>query len=226
MKYTSPLFSLFKQSPVTPMQHHMRIVTSCAYRLPELIEAMLSNDPARIEKVGQEVFELEEKADTVKLEIRINFPKGLFMPVDRRDLLMLLNDQEKVSGITQDIASLIMIHTFSPDISFAAQLRALSDKTVETCNKALDVVESLDEVFETGFGDYDIKIVMDRIAELQTLEAETDKIGLKLAKDLCSQEATMPPIAFFFWYKLIKKIGTLADGADQVGKRVLLLLAR
>jgi uncharacterized protein Yka (UPF0111/DUF47 family) len=36
----------------------------------------------------------------------------------------------------------------------------------------------------------------------------------------------MSPVSVMFWYRLIQWIGNLADNAEKVGDRLLLLIAR
>ncbi len=49
-------------------------------------------------------FHLEKEADVLKREIRLKSPRGLFMPVDRTDMLELLTQQDKLANLAKDIA--------------------------------------------------------------------------------------------------------------------------
>ena len=52
--------------------------------------------------------ELENEADGIKNELRAHLPKSLFMPVDRRDLLEVLDLQDEIADTAQDIAGLLV----------------------------------------------------------------------------------------------------------------------
>ena len=46
------------------------------------------------------------------------------------------------------------------------------------------------------------------------------------ARKLFRHEDSMSPVSVMFWYRLIQWIGDLADFAEKVGDRLLLLIAR
>jgi hypothetical protein len=49
---------------------------------------------------------------------------------------------------------------------------------------------------------------------------------MALVTALFAHEDDMSPVSVMFWYRLIHWIGNLADDAERVGNRLLLLIAR
>ncbi|MCI5220864.1 MAG: DUF47 family protein, partial [Candidatus Electrothrix sp. LOE2] len=94
LKSTSPLAGLLHKSPFKPIQEHMRTVFSCVSLLQPLFEALYAKDHEGIKKIAAQIDELETAADKQKSTFRLNMPKTLFLPVDRRNLLKLLHDQD------------------------------------------------------------------------------------------------------------------------------------
>ena len=56
----------------------------------------------------ERIFEKEAEADRIKNDLRGALPKSLFMPVDRRDLLEVLQMQDSIADTAQDIAGLLI----------------------------------------------------------------------------------------------------------------------
>ena len=108
MAGSNPFASLFGRSPFKPMQEHMRVVRKCAAQVTKLFEALCKGDQEKVEAVKERIFELENEADAIKNELRAHLPKSLFMPVDRRDLLEVLDLQDSIADTAQDIAGLLV----------------------------------------------------------------------------------------------------------------------
>ena len=104
MVTTSLLLKLFGKSPFGPLQAHMRVVVRCAEEVPGLFDALCAGDEKKILEIRDEIFALENEADEIKNELRSHLPKTIFMPVDRRDILEILDLQDSIADTAQDIA--------------------------------------------------------------------------------------------------------------------------
>jgi len=208
------------------MQHHMDIVTQCVHQLNPFFEAVLKQDHASAKDVYREIGKLENSADALKKKLRLQMPKGLFMPVERRDLLELLLVQDKAANQAKDIAGLIVGRKMIFPEKVADMLPDYVARCVEACAQAKSVIEELDELVETGFAGKEIKIVMSIIHELDRIEKDTDKMQIKIRAALMKIETDLPPVNVIFYYKIIEGIGEVADIAQRVGSRVELMLAK
>ena len=226
MKTTNPIAALFGRSPFKPMQDHMAIVAECVAQVPTLFDALIAGDEAARETAKDRIFEREHAADRLKNEVRLHLPKGLFMPVDRRDLLAVLDAQDAIADTAQDIAGLLATRPMPVPDDMQADLRRLVERCVETCNQAVTIINELDELVETGFRGPEARRVEEMIADLDRIEGETDQLGMSLMSALFAHENDMSPVSVMLWYRLIHWIGNLADYAQKVGDRLLLLIAR
>ena len=95
---SNPFVSLFGRSPIGPMQQHMAKAHECAANLLPFIEASMAGDWSQAEQIQQQMARLEQEADKLKKDVRLNLPKSLFLPVPRSDLLELLSVQDKVAN--------------------------------------------------------------------------------------------------------------------------------
>ncbi len=225
MARTSPFASLFGRSPIKPMQEHIKVVTRCASEVPGLFEALSAGDQEKVVAVKDRIFALEQEADDIKNELRAHLPKSLLMPVDRRDLLEVLDMQDSIADTAQDIAGLLVERPMEVPETLKEPLIALARRCVQACDKAAEVIGELDELVETGFRGRESERVSEMVDELNKIEDDTDQMGMDLTHRLFAQEDEMKPVSVMFWYQLIQWIGDLADYAEKVGNRLRLLLA-
>ena len=217
---------IFSRSPFTAMQEHMLIVNQCVHQLSPFFDAVLKDDHTKVKEVYKEIGKLENKADALKKKLRLHMPKGLFMPVARRDLLELLLVQDKAANQSKDIAGLITGRMMSFPDKLARLLPEYVKRCEDACQQATKVINELDELVETGFAGREIEIVASIIIELDAIEKDTDKMQIKIRAALMKIEKELPPVDVMFYYKVIEGIGEVADISQRIGSRVELLLAK
>jgi len=220
------ILGLFAKSPIKPLQEHIDKVHCCAVQLIPFFEAVAADDWEQTETVRAGISRLEREADTLKREIRLGLPRGLFMPVERTDLLELLTQQDKIANRTKDIAGRITgRHLSIPQeiqTDFMAYLRRCLDAT-ELAQKAIN---ELDELLETGFKGREVNLVENMVQQLDNIEDDTDTLQRKLRTSMQAAEHKYNPIDVMFLYQIIEWVGDLADQAERVGARLELMLAR
>jgi len=226
MPKSSPLMKMFRRSPLKYMQEHMRVVLECVREVPPLFDALIEGDNARFASIKDKIFEREAAADKIKNELRAGLPKSLFMPVDRRDLLEILQMQDSIADTAQDIAGLLVERPMEVPQGLQEPLVKLVRRCVDVCEKSLKIIEELDELLEMGFRGREATQVEAMVDELNRIEDETDELGIDITRRLFAQEDDMNPVSVMMWYQLIQWIGDLADYAEKVGDRLRLLTAR
>jgi len=217
---------IFGHSPFMAMQDHMEIVDQCVHLLTPFFKAVLKQDHATARDICKEIGKLENKADTLKKKLRLQMPKGLFMPVARRDLLELLLVQDKAANQAKDISGLIVGRKMIFPEKVAELLPEYVRRCEDACKQAKIVINELDELVETGFAGKEIKIVTSIIQELDSIEKDTDRMQIKIRAALMKIEKNLPPVDVMFYYKIIEGVGEVADIAQRIGSRVELLLAK
>ncbi len=217
---------IFGSSPVSPLQKHMSKVYACASELIPLFNAVINEDWAEVEKRQQLISSLEQDADVLKKELRLNLPKGLFMPVSRQDLLEVLLMQDRIANMAKDIAGTIVGRRMVlPEIIHEDYIRFVT-RCVAACKQARKAINEFDELVETGFSGQEIKIVTEMITKLDSIESETDNLQAEIRYEIFSIENDLRPIEVMFLYKVIEMTGDVADCAQNVGSRLQLMLAR
>ena len=226
MAGSNPFASLFGRSPFKPMQQHMRIVKKCASQVTKLFEALCDDDQEKVATIKEQIFDLENEADEIKNQLRAHLPKSLFMPVDRRDLLEVLDLQDNIADTAQDIAGLLVERKMDVMEGMGEPLLNMVRRCVDACDQAARIIERLDELVETGFRGPESDAVIEMVEQLNKIESDTDQMGVELTRSLFAHEDKMNPVSVVLWYDLIIMIGELADYAEKVGNRLRLLLAR
>ena len=222
----SYMAGLFGRSPISPLQEHMYCVYKSIQNLIILFEGVVETDQEKISTAADALIKGEHQADLLKKALRHNLPKGLFMPIDRRDLLDVLLMQDQIANQGKSIARLITGRKMTLPAEMQVLFLKFVDKTIATVRRALDVINELDDLLESGFRGREVEHVEDMITELGAIETEVDRTQNKLKGILYELEDDLRPTDVMFTYRLIDWVGRVADDAEKVGSRLQLMLAR
>ena len=220
------ILGVFAKSPIKPLEKHIRIVTKCSAQLIPFFAACHQQDWDKAGTIRTEISKLEHDADELKRQLRLELPGGLFMPIDRADLLELLTQQDKIANKSKDIAGRIFGRKLEIPAALQTGFTAYIGKNVEATQKAADAINELDDLLETGFRGREVTLVEKMIDQLDAIEDETDSMQIKLRRELLAIEKDLNPIDVMFLYQIIEWVGGLADIAERVGARLEILLAR
>ena len=173
MRSSNPFLRLFGTSPFKPLQEHMRVVVQCANEVPGLCEALFAGDREKLVAIRDEIDRLESSADDIKNRLRAHLPRSFFLPVDRGDLLEILDLQDSIADTAEDIAGLLVVRPVPPIEILREPLMTLVLRCVAACNHMARIMEQMDELLETGFGGREAESVSAMIDELNAIEGET-----------------------------------------------------
>ncbi|WP_085299067.1 TIGR00153 family protein [Cognaticolwellia mytili] len=220
------ILGVFAKSPIKPIEKHIRLVTKCCNQLVPFFAAITEEDWSTAGKIRTKISKLERDADDLKRQIRLELPGGLFMPVDRADLLELLTQQDKIANRAKDIAGRIFGRKLTLPKPLQEQFIAYVARSVDAAEKAADAINELDDLLETGFRGREVELVNKMISQLDQIEDDTDGMQIALRKDLLTIEKELNCVDVMFLYQIIDWVGDLADLAERVGARLEILLAR
>jgi uncharacterized protein len=218
--------AIFGSSPIKPLQAHMSKVLECAKALDPLFEAVAQRDYAAVDQAQERVAALEDEADDLKKALRLELPSTLFLPVDRRDLLEQLRAQDKIANKAKDIAGLVRGRKMYLPEPMKEPFKAYLQRCIDASEQALNTVNEMDELVETGFRGSEVELVHGMLHELSKIEKDTDNMQIGLRAQLHKLEPELPPVDVMFLYKILEWTGDLADAAEKVGSRLQLMLAK
>ncbi|QSX30761.1 TIGR00153 family protein [Shewanella cyperi] len=220
------ILGVFAKSPIKPLQDHIDKVNECASILVPFFNATVSGDWDTATELRKQISKTEKEADALKREIRLTLPGGLFMPVERTDLLELLTQQDKIANKAKDISGRVIGRQLVIPPAIQAPFSAYLQRCLDAVSLAKEAINELDELLETGFRGREVDLVAKMISELDVLEEDTDDLQIQVRRGLYAVESELNPVDVMFLYKIIEWVGDLADLAERVGSRLELMLAR
>ncbi|MER2493711.1 TIGR00153 family protein [Catenovulum sediminis] len=223
---SNSFLGVFGKSPFKALETHIDIVYKASSILPSFFEAVFESDWAKAEELRQQISQYEKDADKLKRDLRIQLPKGLFLPVERTDLLNLLVQQDKIANKAKDIAGRVIGRELPIPGSLQEAFMTYLKRCIDAVALATKAINELDELLETGFRGREVDLVEKIISEVEIIEEDTDKMQISLRLSVKAHESELSPIDAIFLYDVIEWVGDLADRAESVGGRLELLLAR
>lgn len=220
-----PLANLLVRSPLPQVGALMEAVEECVGCVPELIELLIAEDAAGLERVAREVSVLEGKADEAKNELRTRVPVRLFLPVDRRDFLRLIREIDAVANSAEDVGVLVTLRPYPVPEELKPLLREFIERVMAVVSNAAELVGTMDELMNAGFAGKTAELALAKADEVGRLEHEADKLQDRCAKALFRAEDSMSPVSIFMWTKVLNKIGSIANHAENIGDQFRLFVA-
>lgn len=215
---------MFGRSPFIPLQSHMEMVATCVESLPKVMAAWEARDEAQIAELCTFISNTEYQADQLKRDIRNSLPRGLFLPVDRVNLLRILNTQDGIADRAENIAVLTTFKFAVHLEGFKALFENFMAKNLAAFTKVKAIIGELDELLESGFGGAEARRVGEMADEVARSEYESDVAQRGLLKELLSHEDTLSYGDFFLWTRIIKQWSEISDRSEQLANAVRLTL--
>jgi predicted phosphate transport protein (TIGR00153 family) len=216
--------NLFAKSPFLPLQSHMEKVAACVQKIEELFEAYYDKDYEKMEKISQELSQLEHAADLTKNEIRNHLPKGIFLAVNRGDLLEILSLQDTLADKAEDIGVLMTLKNLEPLKGIRKELKMFLDKNLEAVRHAHKIIQEIDELLESSFGGKEAEKVRTMVEEVAYMEHEADVLQRNLLKKLYDMDDLLPYTSFTLWINVLQAIASLGNNSEKLANRVRMLL--
>ncbi|KZY50185.1 TIGR00153 family protein [Pseudoalteromonas sp. SCSIO 43088] len=223
---TNAFLGVFAKSPIKPMEDHIKKVHQASKALIPFFNHVFKEEWQEAEEIRLNIRNLEREADEMKRNIRLQLPRGLFMPVERTDLLELVTQQDKIANKAKDIAGRVVGREMIIPTEIQTDFLAYVTRCVDATKQASKAINELDELLETGFKGREVTLVEKMLVELDAIEQDTDDMQIIIRRQLRAIENELNPVDVMFLYKIIEWVGELADIAERVGSRLELMLAR
>lgn len=220
------ILNLFSKSPFEPLYAHRQKVQECLELIRPLFEAQFKGDLVEVERISEQIVKLETEADKYKVEMRQVIPKGVFLPVNREDLLGYLKLQDDLADTAEDISVLIGLKDLFAPPELAKEILSFIDVVLEVCEIGGKTTEHLRTLVASGFKGDEVKAVLSRVEELGVAERKSDKVGHEIARKLFTYEDEMKPSDLMLWFRILDLVGNLADDSENTGERLRNMLTR
>jgi predicted phosphate transport protein (TIGR00153 family) len=215
---------VFGRSPFVPLQMHMEKVAECVDGIPEILDAYKRKDSKTVESLSKKISQLEHDADVIKHDIRNSLPRGMFMPVDRANLLRILNTQDGIANRAENIAVLLTFKQAGTFKGFEDAFDAFVTQCLDAFTLARKILDQLDELLETGFGGIEAQTAMELVDMVAQKEYETDVGQRELVRGLLAHEDDISYGDFFLWTRIIRQVASVADQSEKLATAIRMTL--
>ncbi|MCB0283399.1 MAG: TIGR00153 family protein [Calditrichaeota bacterium] len=216
--------NLFSRSPFTPLQTHMEKVAACVKKLNDLYTAFQKKDYDLVAEIGEEISELEHSADLTKNDIRGNLPRGMFLAINRADLLQILSLQDSIADKAEDIGVLMTLKKLDPIKELKTDLKDFLDKNMETVDSVHKIIQELDQLLQSTFSGVESKKVRQMVNDVAFMEHEADIMQRDILRKLYSMEKTLSYASFNLWINIIKTMASLGNLSEKLAYKIAMLI--
>lgn len=220
----STIFNVFSKSPFGMLAEHMQEVVYTVDQLEPLFSDVMREDWEKVGEHRQAIADKESVADEVKKRLYLSLQSDLFLPVARNDVLALVQSQDSIANQAKDIAGIIYGRQLCFPKPVHALLRAYVHSALVACQQAHHTVRELDTLLQGHFSKAKVAMVEKMVADIDIAENENDKIQVQLRSALWPLEQNLSAVDAIFMYKILDRIGALADHSHHVGAKFLLFL--
>ena len=218
------LLNLFARSPFSPLQDHMEQVSRCVYLLKELFDALQAGKFEKGQEIAKKISKLEHKADLIKNDIRNHLPSGLYLPIDRGDLLEILALQDCLADQAEDIAILTTFKNIQIPESFQEVFSDFLGKNLEAFDQVAKIIRKLHKLLGSSFGGAEAEKVRKLVDEVSFYEHQGDLLQRKLMKKLYQDEVEMTHSSFSLLQHMFQAISALSNISEKLAHRIRMTL--
>jgi predicted phosphate transport protein (TIGR00153 family) len=217
---------LFARSPFQPLIAHYELAVACAEMADGLLERLGPENKDDLLAQVKELSKLEGQADVIMNDFRRTLHKGLFMPVDRRDLLAIINEADDVANAAEDLGVLLTLRDMEVPENLALPLARLREQVLLVVREVHGAYGRLDSLVEVGFSGAGATELDAHIEEVCQLEHEADKAQDIFGKAIFAMEDDLSAGALLMWIQISKTLGEIANAAERAATMMRLLLLR
>ncbi len=212
------ILDLFHKSPFEPLYEHRLKVRDCTDLVKPLFEAIFAEDTEKQQELSKRIYEAEKEADLLKVKIRRIIPKGIFLAVNREDLLRYLKIQDDLADAVEDIAVITSLKPLATPPALRDEILSFVDTVLNVCMLADEATDHLKPLVEAGFKGEDTATLHELVEKAEEAEREADLAGLEVAKKLFKHEDEMKATDVMLWFRVLDLVGDLADYAEKTSE--------
>jgi uncharacterized protein len=225
--YIRSVFDVVADSPFVPLEAHARKGVLAVEKLAEAMEAYCAGNQTILEERTVEIDRLEHEADKLKQKIRAGIPSSVRLPVNKKDLLSFLKQQDSIADYAQAAAYWMTLRSCKdvPDEIKEGflELMGISLKTTKLYD---ELAGELYKLLATSFSKEEIKETMTIIPEVEKLEHDVDVLETALLKKIFEHEDAIGGAGVCHLIGLVEKIGGVADKSASSADRLRTMILR
>ncbi|MDD3043409.1 MAG: TIGR00153 family protein [Methanosarcinaceae archaeon] len=225
--YIRSVFDVVAESPFLPLEAHAKKGVLAVEKLSEAMEAYCLGDMELLEKKTAEIDKLEHEADIIKQKIRAGIPSSIKLPVDKKDLLSFLKQQDSIADYAQTSAYWLTLRSCKtlPD-EIKEGFSELMEAVLKTVRMYDRLVDELYKLLATSFSKEEIKETLSLAPEVEKLEHDVDVLETALMKKIFENEDRIGGAGVCYLIGLVEKVGSIADKSASSADRLRTMILR
>lgn len=225
--YIRSVLDVVAESPFIHLEIHAKKGVLAVEKLAEAMEAYCAGNETLLEERTNEIDLLEHDADKLKQKIRSGIPASIRLPVDKKDLLSFLKQQDSIADYAQASAYWM---TLRPGKALPAEIKAgfleLMTASLKTAKMYDELAGEIYKLLVTSFSKEEIKETLTIIPEVEKLEHDVDVLETALLKRIFEHEDAIGGAGVCHLMGLVERIGGIADKSASAADRLRTMILR
>ncbi|MEM0351218.1 MAG: TIGR00153 family protein [Archaeoglobaceae archaeon] len=223
MKFFRSVTEIFGYSPFKRLIEHAVLCGRAVGLLQKQFEAYRKGDFHLVEKLRDEIDNLESIADDIKEEIRTKVTKSLILPVDRHDLLEFLKVQDDIINNCEHVGHMLTFRKVKIEEKIFFEFDVLLSKIMECINEYEHMITHVSNLLETSFDKKEIEKVAEHAKEVERLEHECDEIQIGLHTIILNSE-NLHPLDIHIMEAWVVHLGYIANSTARAADRFRMMI--
>lgn len=225
MRFFRSIGGIFGYSPFEDLKKHASLCGRAVGILVRQFDALEKGNYDEVERLREEIDDLEHHADKIKAEIRGNLTRSLILPVDRHDLLEFLTVQDSIINNCEHVGHMVTFRRVKAPKEIWEDFNVLLAKIMETTVEYEELINHLDRLVETSFSKKEVKAALEHVPKVEELEHECDLVQIGLHTKLLNVDLDVRDAMIMIQW--VVHLGYIANSAARAADRFrLMILAR
>ena len=206
------------ESPFDGLKKHSKITKKAINELIKGIQFYTKGEFKKAQTSFEKVSKLENQADEIKIEIRENLPRFIFLPLTRDEFLRLLKEADSILDYAEDVGVFLMMREEELPEEIREDFKIFTENIFKSAKLVDDIVAVLVEMLKSSFGEDSEDKIRELQLEIAVNENEADMIERKISRKLFNHDEN--PLKAVHFLKVVDKMDSIADHAENVGDMI------
>jgi len=214
----STLENALFDSPFEGLDKHAYMIKRAIEEFKKGIQHYTEGDFEKARSSFKRVSKIEHQADKIKIQIRENLPRFIFMPITREDFLTILKESDAILDYAEDVSVLLPMREKDIPEEIKEDFKKFSEKVFETVKQFEEMMKIFSKLLESSFSKKHKERAKELQIELSDREHEADRIERNISKHLFNYEED--PLTAVHLLKVVDRMDSIADHAENVGDMI------
>jgi len=205
-------------SPFDGLKKHSSLIKKAINELIRGVQLYMEGRFGEAQRSFEKVSELEHKADKIKMEIRENLPRFIFLPTTRDEFLRLLKEADSILDYAEDVSLLLPMREEEIPDEIKEDFKEFSNKIFGSVKQVDELMSVFIRMLKSSLDKKSKQKVRELQLQIAKKEYEADEIERKISRKLFNHDEN--PLKAIHLLKVVDKMDSIADHAENVGDMI------